>query len=193
MNTKKHRLSILVAHVGQWMRRDGMSQLRLAAEVVEKFREMGFDEALQVEDIFFMNTDDPYQDAATNRQKLMRWLGLISEGEHVAPDRLFFVEQCIVAAMPVDIRVSYLAEVYEGCGLYFTQAAGSSGEVVDFTAHAKALIKEDGEAELAVIGLSDQSTLEEMRQAAKELRESIASTQQALDQVEAQIERERIA
>ncbi|RXJ70763.1 hypothetical protein CS022_22295 [Veronia nyctiphanis] len=184
MTINKHRLQLLHKHLQQWMERPRMNQTQVANDIVEHFRFLGLEKQLQVEDIFFMDTGDPYTDMNTNRQKVFRWLGLMDNGTKRSPARLFFVEQAIVAAMPPDIRLAYLNDVYPLSGLYIG-ARPEQGESLNCDKLAAALTKENMEAQLSVIELSDRPDCEPtVCKAYRELKESAATTLAAIDVLE---------
>ncbi|WP_434359852.1 toxin YdaT domain-containing protein [Parasalinivibrio latis] len=181
MTPQKHRLMTLHKYISKWLQRNGMSQSVVAQEIVESFRALDLDKALQVEDIFFMDTGDVFTDVATNRQKIFRWLGFMDNGSKRSPSRLFFVEQAIVAAMPPDIRASYLNEVYGDCGMFFgAEAIATEFCRLDPSKMTESMIKEGSEAQIALLQLGENPNHEKVREAIQELRESIATNLSAL-------------
>lgn len=182
MTNNKHRLVVLTNHIARWLEMPGMSQTTVAMEIVEAFEQLGLAHDLQVEDIFFMRTNDVVADANTNRQKIFRWLGLMDNGAKRSPAKLFFAEQAIVAAMPQAIRLSYLTEVYMGAGVsIYAAEAGAAQPSVETL--ATSLIREGSEAQLAL--LSHGGNPAKRHEALRELKESRAAHDNAIATLEA--------
>lgn len=185
MSNRKHRLGILTKHIARWLERNGVSQSVVAQEIVEEFRRIGLDKALQIDDIFFMDTGDVFTDVATNRQKIFRWLGLLDNGAKKSTGRLFLVEQAIVAAMPEDIRLNYLNEVFEdSCMCFSTDSMDRSMSRLDRSRIAESMIKEGSEAQIALLRLGDNPSFEQVENAYRELREAVATHLEVVDLLE---------
>ena len=176
MSNTKHRLDLLGKHMRTWLDMPGVSLTSMAMEIVDRFSAIGLDHGLQIEDIFFMRTDDVCTDADTNRQKIFRWLGWLDNGQKRSPARLFFVEQAIVAAMPEDIRIDYLTEVYIDSGVSFY--AGTQGNTVDLDTGLVSLMKETSEAQIALIKLAKDPAMK--GEALRELKEALAAHENLL-------------
>ncbi|BCE02941.1 hypothetical protein [Marinicellulosiphila megalodicopiae] len=182
MINTKHRLVILNKHIQKWLDLPGINQSLVAQSIVEEFKRTNLDSELQIEDIFFMNTGDVFADVNTNRQKIFRWLGVMDNGAKRSPARLFFVEQGIVGAMPEDIRISYLNEVYKDSTACFSTANVNKGDSkLNRFAITESMIKESTEAQLAVLQLGDNPTNQQLHKAEIELREDIATKLEALE------------
>lgn len=185
MNSKKHRLGLLNKHISRWLERNGVSQSVVAQEIVEEFRRVGLDKTLQIEDIFFMNTDDVFTDVNTNRQKIFRWLGLLDNGSKKSVGRLFLVEQAIVGAMPTEIRLDYLNEVFsDSCTCFSTDSMDRSYSKLDRSQVAESMIKEGSEAQIALLRLGENPSSEQVKEAYIELKESVATNLEVLDLIE---------
>ena len=90
MARNRNRLSILNKYIERWIAQ--MNQTLVAAQIVDEVRDSGLSNNLQVEGIFFMQTDDAYADGNRNREKIFRWLGRTDSGNKRSPARLLFVE-----------------------------------------------------------------------------------------------------
>ncbi|WP_431688936.1 hypothetical protein [Hahella sp. NBU794] len=185
MSANKHRLVILTKHLNRWLEKANVSQTAAAQEIVEQFRALGLDKELQAEDIFFMDTGDVFTDANTNRQKIFRWLGYMDNGTKKSMGRLWLVEQAIVAAMPADIRVAYLNEVFGDCGVCISSLSQDrSCSRLDVSRVVESMIKEDSEAQIALLKLGVSPTPAQVCDAHLELRESVGTQLAVLDWLE---------
>ncbi|WP_018693557.1 hypothetical protein [Algicola sagamiensis] len=178
----RNRLSILLKHMSMWLEFPRESRSIIGEEVAQAFFKLGFDQALQREGINFKRTDDVDRDMRTRAQKLFRWLG---HYEDIAPDteKLFYIEVAIVAAMPEPIRLSYLNEVFAVTGVFIGIFQDPSKEL-NHSQIAAALMKENTEAQLSVLGLSNEPSEEEVTNTYRELQESAGTTIAALNLLE---------
>ncbi len=181
----KSRLDLLMVAIHRWLELPKVSRRALAVEVVDAAERLGFLPRLAQEGICFAKTADPYNDGRINAQKLFRWLGQYEEN-HPMPDRLFHVEQVLLAAMPRHLRLWYLNEVYAVCGV--TVVADNCGDAVAISASqmAAALTKENSEAQIAVINLGAAPNRHQVTECHRELRESRATTQASIDLLESE-------
>ncbi|MDP2575349.1 toxin YdaT family protein [Vibrio penaeicida] len=185
MISNKHRLRILNKHISLWLERNGISQLLIAQNIVEQFSQLGLNKSLQIEEISFMDAEDVFTNADTNRQKIFRWLGVADNGTKRSPARLFFVEQAIVAAMPLDLRISYLNEVYDIPGLYIGVSPIKMNDELCCSTIAASLTKENMEAQISMIELEGSpKSIPLIRKTHKELRESVATSLAAINLLE---------
>jgi hypothetical protein len=138
---------------------------------------------LAKEGITFTYSDDIFNDARVNAQKIFRWLGQY-EGQHALPERLFHVEQALLAAMPIELRVGYLNDVYNMVGV--TVVVDHVSDVMSLSADdmAATLTKENCDAQVAVIRLGINPSRHQVKTAHRELRESRAVTSMSLDVLE---------
>ena len=182
MNKKsQNRLAILNHYVDRWLSLPRMSRQRLGDEVVQTFYALGFDDALAKLGIHFNQTDDIAKDLRPRSQKIFRWLGHYDEVKS-SPDRLFYVEAVIVAAMPEQVRLAYLNEVYSCAGVFIGvqhDDGGIAGEKM-----AAALVKENAEAQISVMELGPTPDAQALSRAKKELRESIGTSIASLRKLE---------
>lgn len=182
---QKSRLDLLMVAMHRWLELPKVSRRALAVAVVEASEQLGFTARLAAEGISFAKTADPYNDGRINAQKLFRWLGQYEEN-HPMPDRLFHVEQVLLAAMPTHLRLAYLNDVYAPCGV--TVVADSYRDAVSISSSqmAAALTKENSEAQVAVITLGVTPNRQQVTNCHRELRESRATTQASIDLLESQ-------
>ncbi|WP_345887128.1 hypothetical protein [Shewanella algae] len=181
----KSRLDLLMVAIHRWLELPKVSRASLAASVVEVVERLGLKQPLAREGISFARTDDPYNDARINAQKIFRWLGQYQEC-HPNPERLFHVEQALLAAMPTHLRMAYLNDVYGPIGVTVVADSGLVGGQLEPGRVAAILTKENSEAQIAVITLGSQPTREQVVQCHRELRESRATTEASIQLLEAE-------
>ena len=179
----KSRLDLLMVAIHRWLEMPKVSRSIIASEIVTAANELGLIPLLANEGISFNNTSDPYNDSRVNAQKIFRWLGQYQE-THAMPERLFHVEQAILAAMPQHLKLNYLNAVYGIVGVTVVADHGFSGNEINTAALAITLTKENSEAQIAVIQLGNAPSRDEVMAAYRELTESRGTTQAALDLLE---------
>lgn len=174
----QNRLAILRRYLDAWATMPRHNRSIVAEIIVEKFDEMGLAEHLPGTGVEFIATEDHHHDMRVRGQKIWRWLGAYDEAK-AQPDRLFFAEQAIVAAMPEPIKIAYLGEVYFAADVCISQH--QAGESINPRQMARLLIKENSEAQAALVDLNPSSTQEDIDCALQELRESEAATRAAIE------------
>ncbi len=179
----KSRLDLLMVAIHRWLEMPRVSRSIMAAEIVAAVDKLGLNDVLAKEGISFNRTSDPYNDSRVNAQKIFRWLGQYQE-VHAMPERLFYVEQAILAVMPLPLKIRYLNEVYNMVGVTVVADTGFSAGQLNPAALAVALTKENAEAQVAVIQLAHTPSREDVIAAHRELTESKGVTQAALNALE---------
>lgn len=177
----QNRLAILRRFMSLWAELPRHNRSLVAEIIYEKFTELGLSEHIAGAGVEFTSSDDLSHDMRVRSQKLWRWVGAYEEAKP-QPDKLWYIEQAIVAAMPEGIRTSYLAEVYQHAGVSIGIDQG--GDSINPAKIAQTLIKENSEAQAAVVCLSANSSNDDIAGALKELRESSAATLAAIKALE---------
>ncbi|GIU24858.1 hypothetical protein TUM4637_09610 [Shewanella hafniensis] len=177
------RLNLLMKTIHRVLELPKMTRFALAIDVVAAVERLGLSEVLAAEGIGFASTQDVHNDARINAQKLFRWLGQY-EGQHPLVDRLFHVEQALVAALPEHLRVQYLNDVFGCTGVTVIADRMSDGHVLHVADMAASLTKENAEAQVAVIHLGCEPKREQLVAAHRELKESAATTQASMAALE---------
>ncbi len=180
---KQHsRLELLVTAVNRWLEQPKASRSKITAEIVQSAENCGLTEQLANEDITFNRTDDPYNDMRVNAQKIFRWLGQY-EGIHPFHDRLWHIEVALLGAMPEDLRLDYLNNVYGVIGALVC-ARQQSAEAIDTCRMAASLTKEHMEAQVSVIKLGPRPDLQVAQIAHREVSEAVATGTAVLEELE---------
>ncbi|MCS6179776.1 hypothetical protein [Shewanella baltica] len=180
---KDSRLNLLMKTIHRVLELPKMTRFALAIDFVTAVERLGLSEVLAAEGISFASTQDVHNDARINAQKLFRWLGQY-EGQHPQADRLFHVEQALVAALPEHLRVQYLNDVFGCTGVTVIADRMNDGHVLHVADMAASLTKENAEAQVAVIHLGSEPKREQLVAAHRELKESAATTQASMAALE---------
>ena len=180
---KDSRLNLLMKTIHRVLELPKMTRFALAIDVVAAVERLGLSEVLTAEGISFASSQDVHNDARINAQKLFRWLGQY-EGQHPQADRLFHVEQALVAALPEHLRVQYLNDVFGCTGVTVIADRMNDGHVLHVADMAASLTKENAEAQVAVIHLGCEPKREQLVAAHRELKESAATTQASMAALE---------
>ncbi|MCG9697448.1 hypothetical protein [Shewanella sp. Isolate11] len=175
----RSRLEILIHIIHRLLELPRMNRLTFAMDVVEQVDRLGLADMLAAEGISFVRSGNVHHDARVNAQKLFRWLGQY-EGQHPIVDRLFYVEQAVVSALPIELRLQYLNDVFGIVGVTVVEDGRSDGRAITAAEMAVALTKENSEAQCAVISLGVAPTRQQVLSAYQELKESSATTQASM-------------
>ena len=172
MKLTSTRLEILNTYIDKWMELPRTKRINVADQVCDVMIELGLDELLKPLDICFSKSGDIEKDMRTRQQMFFRWLGRYLESKKQT-DKLFYIEQAIVAAMPQEIRISYLNAVYSVADIYVGARNNDDGQIVDIGTVTASLIKESSEAQVALINLQSKPSRRAAEKAFKELDDHI--------------------
>lgn len=178
ITTLQNRLALIRRYLDKWAASPRHNRQVVAEIVVEMFDHMGLKEQLAGTGVEFAHGDDAVGDMRAHAQKLWRWLGAYEEAKP-APDKLWYVEQAIVAAMPQEMRLRYLRDVYAASGIAVSVRidGGSAALAADL------LIKEQSDAARSLVALLDGVDPGELDKADKELHEALSATVSAINYV----------
>lgn len=146
------RLDVLTGYLNLWVH--VTNKQHVAASIVETLDKSGFRETMEAEGISFTQAGDTVDQARKNAQKLWRWLGQY-DGVETNKERLFDLEQIIVAAFPLDLRVAYLTNIYGDSELAISPIYHTQEHQIDLKRMIQIMMKEDTEAHLAVMDLTE--------------------------------------
>lgn len=181
MNNKPQRtsLAILRDHVNAWRKKNHWSRETVVHEIVDMHAKMGADTLTGIR--FDPNTQDVFERTKVNAERVFRWLDDDSKDNNLMP--LNFMPS-VLSAMPPDIRVACMNDLFRFIGVVIRPLAVYSGDTLDATKSLIRIIKENADANVALAALTDGVTYTELVTAQKELSESIETLQSALAQVE---------
>ncbi|WP_051560200.1 toxin YdaT domain-containing protein [Marinobacterium jannaschii] len=174
------RLQALQMYMHRWLG-TGVNREAIAATVCDKFVELGFRDRLVHLDINFQTGGDPYKARHNNAVKLFRWLEMAEQPAN--RERLWEVEPVIVAAMPAELRVSYLNDIYGCAGVTSVCQRQLDAER---SAHdlAASMTKEGAESVVACLQLPKNPTMTQVQDAHREHLEAAAVHQLAAQDLE---------
>lgn len=166
------RLDVLTGYLNLWVHIS--NKQHVAASIVETLEKSGFRETLEAEGISFTQSGDTIDQARKNAQKLWRWLGQY-DGVETNKERLFDLEQIIVAAFPLDIRVAYLTNIYGDTDIAISPIYHTQDHQIDLKRMIQLMMKEDTEAHLAVMDLNENKhNMVFIEKTRTEIREAIS-------------------
>jgi len=119
---------------------------------------------------------DCYTRAKSAAQKLYRWLGGDDEQEAKLPANML---PSILAAMPMEGRLSFLNQWLCQLGIEARSVGCHVGERLDVSTHLRSVMKESGEAQLALVSLPSTATHAELLAAHNELVEAAQANERA--------------
>lgn len=166
--TRRRRESLL-EHVNAWAAAHPKKRTGVTMDVVETFYDLGMD-GLMADDMPWKTDGEVTEQVRVNTQKLFRWLEGVCDGRAA----LFCLEQVIVAAMPVDRRMSYLNDIYDCASMVVAEkpVCATRAKVEQLLARC---IKEDAEADQAMIHALTDHSPEALRIALREQEEAWAA------------------
>jgi hypothetical protein len=154
--------SILRAEIEAWRRAGNISREGLAASVMEAHQALGGESATGVD---FSFVGDTYTQAKKAAQKLFRWLddgGTLPAG----------VVSSILFALPIDARLHILNQMLCPLGVSARAADCAVEADLDVSRHLRGVMKEAGEAQMALVNLGPSASDADLLDAHKELTEA---------------------
>ena len=179
--TRFERLTIAI---DAWLKKSDVDRQIMTILVAEHAKQLGFTQLLASEGITFNEGGNPSDNIRANAQKFFRWLGYSQENK-AKPGYLFALEHIIVAAMPEQIRLDYLNDVYGIAGVTaVSKLPATNNDGLAANDISAALTKEHAEAQISIIKMSSDPSLTQAKKAKRELSEAIAMGQCALSAIE---------
>lgn len=172
-------ISSVLNYVNLWRKSRSWSRETVVQAIVETHEKIN---GPTVTDIRFEGSHpDAFMRQKTNADRVFRWLDDSTKDTNLLPANFL---PSILAAMPADIRIRCVNEMFQSADLTVRAISRSLEETEDFSRLLPSLLKESGEANVAVANLLDGATSEELAIARKELTESIEMQKSALEVVE---------
>lgn len=173
MNTHAQGVAgILRTEIEAWRRANTitcMSREAFAAMVMEAHQALGGEAATGVE---FTFSGDTYTQAKKAAQKLFRWL----DADGTLPAGMV---QSILHALPMDVRLDVLNQMLCPMGISARAADCDSSTDLDVPRHLRAVMKEAGEAQMALVNLGPNASDTDLLGAHKELTEAAQACENA--------------
>jgi hypothetical protein len=161
--------AILRAEIEAWRTAGRMSREAVAIAIVEAHQASGADLATELS--FDYEGSDTFARARKSAQKIFRWL---DEGS--LPANMIL---SILAALPPDVSLRALNKML--CPMSITACAADcdSPADLDVPRHLRAVMKEAGEAQMALVNLSPNASDTDLLDAHKELTEAAQACENA--------------
>lgn len=155
-------VAILRAEVEAYRTASRLSREAVAIAIVEEHEKSGADAATEIS--FEFANSDAYDRAKKSAQKIYRWLDEGNLSANMLPS--------ILAALPMDLRLHVLNQVLRPLGVEVRGCEDVEGVGFNAMGDLKVMMKEGAEAQMAVLGLSADSSIEELKKALREVEES---------------------
>ncbi|MGO4304221.1 toxin YdaT family protein [Cupriavidus sp. RAF12] len=154
----------------------------MAETIVEAHGSIGGPEATGIR--FDPPTTDAFERAKVNADRIFRWLDDGSKDTNLLPVNFL---PSILAALPMEDRISLVNEILGPVGLVVRRLAAEGGEHLTATRHLVTISKEVAEAQSAVANLIDGATVPELQNAERELADAERAIQMAREDVAKQL------
>ncbi|MFJ9451479.1 hypothetical protein [Herbaspirillum sp. NPDC101397] len=165
-------IAALVRHINAWKKRDRLSNEAIADLIVAAHERIGGPARTGIR--FDPGSADEYNRMKANSARIWRWLDDVTEDKNLLSAN--FVHS-VVAALPLDLKISYWNEVLGLDGFCVASVEAGEGE---FRIHDLAvLMKEDGEAHQACARVLEDPSAESLHLAQKEIAEAIETKRRA--------------
>lgn len=155
--------SILRSEIEAMRRAGNISREAVAIDVMTAHQAMGGEAATGVD---FGFVGDAYTQAKKAAQKLFRWL----DADGTLPANMV---PSILAALPLDVRLHCMNQFFRPLGVEARSLEAVKPAPFNGLAHVQAMIKENAEAQSAVVLAASVQTPEAIKAAIKEVSESI--------------------
>jgi len=165
---KQSLVELLRGAIEAWRRDSGqMSRETVAIEVMESHERIGADASTGI--TFDSTSKDAYTRAKSAAQKLYRWLGGDDEQEAKLPANML---PSILAALPMERRLSVLNQILLPLGVEARQVEQNPALGFDVLKHLRAVMKEGGEGQMALVTLPADASPAQRLAAHRELAEA---------------------
>lgn len=183
---KKTPLAVLFFHVEAYRRDAYLTREDFAQDVVNAHEAIGGGEVTGVvfDNVQRASVDDDDRRRRTNANKVFRWLDDSTKDRNYLHINLF---PSILAALPLDRRVACLNEMFMPVCVVTKPLASEAGCDIPASMMLQTILKECGEAQLAVADLIDGATKPELVKAQKEIGEAVHTLKQAQLSIEARL------
>jgi len=162
-------VAILRAEIEAWRTAGRMSREAVAIAIVEKHKASGADLATELS--FDYEGSDTFARARKSAQKIFRWLDEGNLPANMIPS--------ILSALPSDVQLRALNQMLCPMGISARAADCAPVPSMDVSTHLRAVMKEAGEAQLALVGLGPDASDSELLGAHKELVEAAQACENA--------------
>ena len=173
----KTLIAIMLDYVNEWRKSNGWSRATVAQEIVNVHDTA---DGPDVTGISFNFHPDVFTRQTNNADRIFRWLDDSSKDTNLLPANFI---TSIWMAMPMDIRIRCINEILNNVSVSARPMA-TSVTCFDAVSMLKNVMKENAEAEKAMVDLLDGATEEELMIANKEVSDVLVVATEALKQIE---------
>lgn len=167
--------SILRTEIEAWRRAGNISREAVAAMVMDAHQALGGEAATGVD---FSFVGDTYTQAKKGAQKLFRWLDV----DGTLPANMV---PSILAALPIDVRLHCMNQLLRPLDMEVRVRDCVKPGRFDGMAHLRSMIKEDSEAQTAVVIATNAPSVATIKSAIKEVCEAMEADRSTLVDLEA--------
>lgn len=189
MRNESHSVTLIGtmrAAIGEWRKREGWSRETAVQVIVEAHEKLAAPAATGI--VFDPNTRDTFERAKVNADRVFRWLDDEGKDNNLLPANFI---PSILAAMPADIRLHCLDAILRPLGVAVAGLDATAPADFDATPHLVSMIKEGGEAQLALVAVKPGASIATLESALKEVGDVRESTNRAAHAISAAIEQAR--
>lgn len=161
--------TVFRTEIEAWRTSERMSREAVAIAIVEAHEASGAHLATEIS--FDYEGSDTFARARKSAQKIFRWLDEGNLPANMVPS--------ILSALPDEQRLRCLSQMYSPMGIEVRQAANSTDGDLDVSAHLRKVMKEAGEAQMALVNLPADASDADLLNAHKELTEAAQACENA--------------
>ena len=183
----KSLIGVVREHVISWRKQQGWSLEAVVQEIVEAHERIEGPAATGI--VFDPPTRDAFQRQHVNAQRVFRWLDDETKGNNLLPANFL---PSILAAMPLERRLHCLTDILRPIGISVASSGVSGDESFDVAMHLRSMIKETGEANLALANLPAEADLVALEAARREVADAHESSSKAVRALDAAIAKARV-
>lgn len=181
MHNSSHKslIGVVREHVIAWRKQNNWSREAVVQCIVEAHERIEGPAACGI--VFDPPTRDAFERQHVNADRVFRWLDDETKGNNHLPANFL---PSILAAMPMERRLHCLTDILRPIGISVASVNAGADESFDVAMHLRSLIKESGEANLALANLpadADITALEAARREVADAEESSGKAVRALD------------
>ncbi|QYY30325.1 hypothetical protein K2O51_23435 [Cupriavidus pinatubonensis] len=180
INSQQTLIGLLRESVIAWRTRERWGRETVAQEIVITHESLGVEDRTGIR--FDPRTPDAYERMKVNADRIFRWLDDETKDSSLLPANFI---PSILAALPADLRLKLLGQLLAPLGLTVRPLCARTNAELPVPLLLAGMLKEDGEAHLAVTSLMSDASPEALRAAYREVSEAVASQQGVLRHIEA--------
>ncbi|MBP6018777.1 MAG: hypothetical protein KA735_04745 [Burkholderiaceae bacterium] len=181
-NVSQTLIGILREEISTYRRLNRLSRETITQNIVEAHERLGIDAVSGIR--FEPKTTDAVERQKVNADRVFRWLDDETKDSTLLPANFL---PSVLAGIPEDVQRRCLDRILMPLG-FAVRALADDGDAVVFSAAvATHLMKEQGEAAIAVVGLADGYNKDELLNARREVAEAVDAGKKTLQLIETQL------